>query len=195
MAIWRSLAPNAGFNLKKKKNSQVQVVFLNLELAFQRSPLSAQHCFTNKARAWKHLVVCYCINNGVNLWKLLHIVCLVATDSHVIRQSICSCSWVSVCVPTCVDWFHALLMDNLLCPLLSFLLGLVAMAIRVGERWRAKERNECIVCKAHQVWLRITVLAHLYIRRSTYCASLSMKSYTSLHVSFYGCGTFSGLLK
>lgn len=50
-----------------------------------------------------------------------------------VRLFACACDlqreW-SVHVAICVEWFHALLMDNLLCPLLSFVLGLVAMAIK-----------------------------------------------------------------
>lgn len=127
---------------------------LEFEISFQKHPLCSHHCFTNKHKAWEHLVACYCIIIDANLWKLLHIVCVPQTG-------MCArvCFYVPhglLCVPTCVGWFHVLLIANLLCgcPSLCLFLGLVAMAMRVGRGGEPWKGIRICVWKAHQVWLR-----------------------------------------
>lgn len=126
-----------------------------------------------------------------NAYYYTLVVCLPQTD-------VCTCvllcaTWVSACLPTCVGWFHVWLMANLLCgcPLLSLLLGLVAMAIRVGRGGEPWKGMRICVWKAHQVWLRITVPAHLYISRSTQCfRSAWEQHFTFCFILFSARGPF-----
>lgn len=92
----------------------------------------------------------------------------------------------SVRAAICVEWFHALLMDNLLCPLLSFLLGLVAMAIKRGRRvWgcggagevecQQKWVSECLRKTIKSGWEQM-FRSHPSVCGSTQFAGVNLKS-------------------
>lgn len=79
-------------------------------------------------------------------------------------------------------------MDNLLCPLLAFLLGSVAMAIRrpAGEAGE-NERTRAHVCKAHRVALRTNA------RVSSFCLRVDKMCHRREQSCFSFVGTLGDL--
>lgn len=83
MAIWRALCSQRRTKSETDKGRQVQMLFLNLELAFQKHPLCVLHCFTNKRKKLYH-----CINIYGNLCLLFLRMCVYERHEGTAAQKI-----------------------------------------------------------------------------------------------------------
>lgn len=163
MAIWRALRSERRTRSETDKSRQVQMPFLNLELAFQKHPLCLLHCFTNKGKK-----LFYCVNIYGNLCLLFLHVCVCMSDTRGQLRKRLAISKTRKSTYTC-GHKHTLSPSGFSCH-----------GDQWGRaRWRAMERNENM-CLESPSSLTEVDCSSTSLHQVTAVCRISVKSHTPL---------------